>query len=216
MSRSNHRDRNRRPARGSSGRASKHRILVVTEGDVTEPEYFRGFQRVHRQAVIEIKIEPAAQSSLSIVRFAKTLHDEAALRARREQDENLRFNEVWCVFDVDDHHYLSEARLMAEANDIHLAICNPSFDLWLLLHFLDHPPGEAERHVFRRSVQSYLPRFTQDNKHVDFRDCESGYLRAVELAKRLTQLAESIGEPGRNPTTGVYRLTERIRLGHGD
>jgi hypothetical protein len=33
----------------------------------------------------------------------------------------------------------------------------------------------------------------------------------VELAKRLEACAEADNDVGRNPTTGVYKLTERIR-----
>lgn len=212
MSRSNHRDRNRRRARGSSGRERKQRILVVTEGEVTEPGYFRGFQSRFRQTLIEIQIEPTGRSSLAIVQYAKSLQEDAIQNARRMRDENLRFDEVWCVFDVDDHRHLAEARQMAEANDVHLAVSNPSVELWLLLHFVNQPPGETHRDEFRRRLKEYQPHY---DKHVRFDDYSAGYSQAVEHAKKLDGLADDIGEPGRNPTTGVYRLTERIRLGHG-
>jgi len=39
-----------------------------------------------------------------------------------------------------------------------------------------------------------------------------GYPDAVRRAQQLDADAVSLGEPGRNPTTGVYRLTELIRV----
>jgi hypothetical protein len=57
-------------------------------------------------------------------------------------------------------------------------------------------------------VVDYLPNY---EKAVRFRDVEPGYDQAVSRAARLDRDAEAMGEPGRNPTTGVYRLTEAIR-----
>jgi hypothetical protein len=48
------------------------------------------------------------------------------------------------------------------------------------------------------------------DKLVNFDDYRDGYQRAVQRARFLDQLAESIGDPRRNPTTGVYVLTEMI------
>ena len=44
-----------------------------------------------------------------------------------------------CVFDIlgNDAAHLEEAFLMAESNGIILALSNPCFELWYLLHFRD-------------------------------------------------------------------------------
>lgn len=42
-----------------------------------------------------------------------------------------------------------------------------------------------------------------------------GYAKAVARARSLQQRAEATGEPNRNPSTGVYLLTELIRIGQG-
>jgi len=50
------------------------------------------------------------------------------------------------------------------------------------------------------------------DKHVDFeRDFTAGYDAAVQRARRLDEVAEADNDAGRNPTTGVWRLTESIR-----
>lgn len=48
------------------------------------------------------------------------------------------------------------------------------------------------------------------DKHVDLDDYKDGYQNAVQRARSLDQLAEKMRDPGRNPTTGVYLLTEMI------
>lgn len=49
--------------------------------------------------------------------------------ARRERDDHLRFDEVWGVFDIDEHPNLPEVRELAAENGIELAISNPRFEL---------------------------------------------------------------------------------------
>jgi hypothetical protein len=65
--------------------------------------------------------------------------------------------------------------------------------------------------LHRHAAQSMLKTHVADyDKKIDFDVYSDGYERAVQRAKRLDRLAEDIGEPGRNPTTNVYELTETI------
>jgi len=72
-------------------------------------------------------------------KLAKEHKKTAEANSRREKEVNLLYNSVWCVFDVDDHPRVADARQMAADNGIELAISNPCFELWLLLHFRDGP-----------------------------------------------------------------------------
>jgi hypothetical protein len=95
---------------------------------------------------------------------------------------------------------------MADDNGIELAVSNPCFELWLLLHFRENP-GARHRHdlqtMMRKCIGSY-------DKHLDFRAFAAGYADAFDRAARMQQQAEGDGEPCRNPTTGVFRLTDSI------
>jgi RloB-like protein len=95
---------------------------------------------------------------------------------------------------------------MAKRNGIKLAISNPCFEVWLLLHF-QHFASTLDRH----KVQALLKLHVQGyEKHMNFEDYSPGYQNAVRRAKELRALAESIRDLGRNPSTGVYELTEAI------
>ena len=48
------------------------------------------------------------------------------------------------------------------------------------------------------------------DKHLDFDKLIPGYADAVARAERLDREASAAGEDGRNPTTGVFRLTAAI------
>jgi hypothetical protein len=125
---------------------------------------------------------------------------------------NLAFDEVWCVHDIDDHPKLDEARVMARDNGIDLAVSNPSFELWLILHFRANP-GAQHRDRMATILKQFIPEY---DKHVEFQRVASGYEDAVTRARSLDKGADDNGEPGRNPTTGMWRLTESIRGGDDD
>ncbi|MCD4727615.1 MAG: RloB family protein, partial [Pirellulales bacterium] len=124
-----------------------------------------------------------------------------------EKDENLAFDSVWCVFDIDDHPKVAEAKVTARDNNIDLAISNPCFEIWLLLHFRDNP-GMQHRDEIGQLLKKHVPGY---NKTVDYDKYSNGYSQAVTRAERMDRAAIEANEPERNPTTGVYKLTELIR-----
>jgi hypothetical protein len=143
---------------------------------------------------------------LTLVEQADRLKQQANQRARRERDSFLDYDEVWCVFDVDEHPKLNEAGQLASARGIELAVSNPCFELWLLIHFRESP-GARHRHHLQHMLAGFLPKY---DKHLDFATLQGGVHDATLRAARLDRDAEEEGEPGRNPTTGVYRLTTSI------
>jgi hypothetical protein len=203
----NARSRQRRPGRRAAFRDPKPTILVVSEGRVTEPEYLRGFQRACRNPRVTIHVAPEHRVPRTLVELAKRYKEDAQTAAHRERDDNLAYDSVWCVFDMDEHPRVGEAIEMARDNDIALAISNPCFELWLLLHFRDNP-GAQPRDKMKAMLAGYLPEY---DKHVDYAAYSAGYEQAVTRASRMDRDAEEVDEPGRNPTTGVHRLTEAIR-----
>ena len=201
------RNRPRRQGRPSPFREPKPTILVVSEGEVTEPEYLYGVQRACRNPRVTIKIAEEHGVPATLVRIAKQQKQEAKARAEREKDENLAYDSVWCVFDVDEHPSIGEAEGLARSSEIQLAISNPCVELWLLLHFRDNP-GMQDRKAIERKLKAHVPNY---DKHVDYAVYAAGYSQAVTRATRMDKDAVEANDAHRNPTTGVYRLTELIR-----
>jgi hypothetical protein len=200
------RNRDRRPARGARDRKRKPRLLIVCEGRNTEPPYFKQFANFHRNLLVEVEVAGGQGVPFTVVRAAKEMIKRAAAAARRDSDVNWKYEWVWCVFDIDEHPNISDARIMAKKNGIGLAISNPCFELWLLLHF-QHFASTLCRHRVQALLKSHVQGY---DKHINFEDYSSGYQAAVERAKALQALAESMSDLGRNPSTGVYELTEAI------
>lgn len=203
---SRRRNRSRRPGRRTATREPKRRLLVVCEGERTEPDYIRGFQRHVRNATVEIEIPDERGDPKKLVEIAKQRGEQARRDAQRQRDEFLAFDELWCVFDRDEHTRFNDAVSMARGNGIELAVSNPCVELWLLLHFRDSP-GARHRRDMQRLLREYLRGY---DKGVEFDAVAPGIEEASTRARRLDDDAQSMGEAGRNPTTSFYRLTDSI------
>lgn len=190
-------------------REPKHRILIVCEGEETEPGYFRAFQHEVRNPRVHVQLAKETGVPRTVVEIAIRLRDEAEKEAKRERDENLRWDEVWGVFDVDEHPNLDQARTLAKDHAIELAVSNPCFELWALLHFQDQR-AHIDRAKAREALQQHLRGY---DKALDFPKMYPGYPDAVRRAQDLARESGRHEDPARNPTTGVYRLTESIRQG---
>lgn len=190
----------RRPARIQP----KPRFLVVCEGTVTEPCYFQDVRHIER-SLIELQIEPGGTPK-TVVKRAVSLKNQANRDAIKQKDDNLKYDEVWCVFDIDEHPLVPEAKQQARANDIKLAISNPCFELWALLHFQDQ-----SAHIDRAKVQhlckSHMPGY---EKRLSYEILRPKYPEAHQRAEGLEKWHVSRGTVGSNPSTMVHRLVERI------
>lgn len=204
---SSERNRERRRGRVPPFRDPRPKILIVCEGRNTEKQYFDGLWKACRNSRVRVEFADDTGVPLTVVRTASKLKKEAEREAKALNDEHIKFDSVWCVYDVDDHPALSQAREMAQANGLRLAISNPSFELWLLLHHRPDPGPQHRTKIFESLC-----------------DCVAGYDKSVnyvatyhatretaeDRASRLCRLALEAKTPGRNPTTGVYRLTRLI------
>jgi hypothetical protein len=183
------------------------RILVLCEGVVTEFEYFDGLRREERNRLVEVEIDYEGGAPKTLVERAAARKKSSEEEARRARDENLNYDEVWCVFDVDEHPKLPDARQQARDNGIKLAVSNPCFELWLLLHF-----REQNAHIERHAAAKLLRNYVRDyQKHISFEALRDGYSEAVQRAKQLDRRHLDARTKGGNPSTNVYLLTERIR-----
>lgn len=202
------RDRPRERSRRRPVVEPKRRILVLCEGKETEPGYLHALRKKFRPPLVEIVIEGHGEDP-------KALVERAVLRKREERrsrDPEKSFDEIWCVFDVDEHARLADARQQARDNGIELAVSNPCFELWALLHFQDQT-AFVDREKVRSSLKKHLPDY---RKALPFDQMRPGYEEAVRRAEHLDRRCEERGCPGDNPSTGVHRLTELIHQeGHG-
>lgn len=200
-------NRQRPRARSRAFRSPKRRLLVLCEGRLTEPQYLTGLKISERKPSVEIEIPDVQGTPLTLVKEGVDRKRQSEKESKRQKDEFLKYDEVWCVFDKDEHPYVPDALQLARSNGIKIALSNPCFELWLLLHFRDQP-GARHRHDVQQLVGQHVSGY---EKKIDFTNFVDGIDDATRRAARLDSDAEEEGELCRNPTTGVYKLILSIR-----
>lgn len=182
------------------------RVLVVCEGEITEPHYFQDLRREWRSHLNLVAC--GAGVPLTVVETAIAKRDRASEEARRKRDHNLVFDEVWCVFDQDEHPNVCEAFELAQRSHLKVAFSNPCFELWLLLHFQDQR-SHLERGRLQAQCRELIPGF---EKRVPIERVIDLYELAKDRAIQLERWQCGRDCERANPWTDVYQLTERIRL----
>ena len=123
----------------------KPSILIVCEGENTEPSYFNQF----RITSAKVKSVGEGYNTVSLVNRALTLSQQG------------NYDQVWCVFDKDDFNDndFNSAIQIAIANNFVVAYSNQSFEYWLILHFNDHQGGGMHRDIYNDKINEHLKPF---------------------------------------------------------
>lgn len=113
-------------------RQPARRILVVTEGTRTEPQYVEGLNRYLRSKGATAIVKPVSvgKDPLKVVQKCIAKRDEAA---KNDKD----YDDCVCLVDVDEHSTLPAAIQLAERESIQLLISNLKFEAWLRWHAED-------------------------------------------------------------------------------
>ncbi|MGW2841498.1 RloB family protein [Streptomyces sp. NPDC001493] len=203
-----------KPLRRTKGvREEQRRFLIYCEGERTEDQYFKGLKAELRALPVTIQLGGGYGEPKSLVRDA-IAHKERA--ARSPADRCTPYDEVWCVIDVEapvPHPALPEALLLARRNGIEVALSNPCFELWLLLHFQD-----ASGYLTSKQAQLALEKlgacgYSSTRKHLEYPTLVPGHGHARGRAELLRERAAS-GHT-ENPWTDVDRLVEVLKVSRG-
>ena len=186
----------RRPGK----RAPKRVIRVFCDARKTEPEYFKALRRLTRGKDVHLDVRKEIGGVLNLV--------SRAVEDRRDPDPD----EVWCVFDVEGPGAgipLGEAIQQTRNGCVELAVSNPAFEYWYLLHF------EKTDRLFHDAVEliNYLRKHIPDydkSKPVFEQVLQKRTKQASENARLLRASREGHWDGFGNPSTSVDRLVERI------
>jgi hypothetical protein len=182
-------------------RQTKEAILIVCEGD-TEKIYFNALKKSLRLGQIDVK-EVGGGSALKVVQYAQALEEK---RKRDIQSSTTPWTEpykhIWCVFDTeggDKRAILVEAVALAKKRKYHIAVSNPCFEIWYLLHFTDNP-SHANPSLAKTALQKHIPTYKKGQNI--FKKLEALRLTAIERAERFHNPKDEFV----SPTTTVYEL----------
>ncbi len=193
--------------RKKARRASYDTVLIVCEGEKTEPQYFRELRDDLRLSSANIVItgDTGGSSPMKVVNYGFAHYEE--------------YDRTFCVFDKDRHtEYraaLDKVRSKRQRRGHRLdAITSvPCFEFWLLLHFrkttknFDTGHGSVCEQVIAE-LKRYLPGYAKGEKGV-YRHTRKHLDQAIKHAREVARHCEASGSD--HPSTRVHELVVYLR-----
>jgi hypothetical protein len=190
-------------------RATFDRLLIVCEGEKTEPNYFDDIRQELRLPKAEVRV----------------LHSDAGTEPRQIVDhaeevflEDPSFDIVYAVFDRDEHKTYHDALKRAAQLDhalrndfrkrirFHAVPSVPCFELWILLHFAD-VKAFGDRHEVIARVGQHIQGYTKGLNGVFGMTAD----KLEVAAARAEKLREAFAaETGTDPFTNVDELVRKL------
>jgi hypothetical protein len=173
-------------------------FVIATEGRKTEPDYFRLFNS--KEATIRLRVLPSKHRT-----SPRHVLERAEAAVKKEQLKKT--DETWLVIDIDQWplDQLEEVFAGCQFSGFSLAVSNPKFEYWLLLHFEDGGAVESSR-ACSEKLRHYLP------------DYDKGNLAAHKLYSKIPDAIRRAKEKDRPPCkkwseqngSTVYLLVEKL------
>lgn len=195
------------PSRHASGTAVRKELLIFVEGLQTEEMYLVDWHRRHRDRV-QVTVDPFRGAPVQLVEHAVDAQRAEAHDAKRNRGRP--HDQIWCVFDRDEHPNVAQAADLARRNGIGLAISNPCLELWFLLHFQDQTASihrhdaQSQAKVILRCSKVLTPAATEQLAE----RYEQAKGRAIGLDKKHCGDGSPVGS---NPSSGLWKVVDEIR-----
>lgn len=182
---------------------SYDRVLIVCEGEQTEPLYFESFKQEYDLSSANVVVTDASKGSdpVSVVRYAEKLF-------KASQKDNNAFDRVFCVFDKDQHgNYGAAVQMLSKGNSIFTAITSvPCFEYWFVLHFDYTTKSFPSATAVIAELKKHIPAYAK-NSGV-FSALREKMPTAIKNAEKANAYASKIGTD--NPSTKVVDLVKYL------
>lgn len=212
-----HRQKARDLHRRAAVRQPCERLLIVCEGEKTEPLYLNEIRVEKRLPTAHVHVQSGDYGTApdQIVEFAENLFHNGD---RAAHIEARAFDRVFIVFDRDQHHSyhqalariarLSDRLINDERKRVPLqAIASvPCFELWLLLHFEDVQAPLHRNEVYDR-LRVHLPAY--DKGQPGHWACTKAYLEAA-TQRATARSAVTNAHDGTEPYTDMNHLVNTL------
>jgi hypothetical protein len=180
-------------------------VLIVCEGQKTEPLYLKRLCFIHKLSSANIEVVSAPGTDpMNIVTFA---------------EERLSgYDRAYCVFDRDGHANFDAAlgrisALAASGRNIFGIVSWPCFEFWLLLHFVYSSKSytRSDRlsscEAVIKDLKQHLPEYEKGRQSV-YDELRPKQMTAIANAMRLA--AENLQTGSVNPSTRMHELVDYL------
>jgi hypothetical protein len=179
-------------------------VLIVCEGEKTEPYYFEGLKRAWRLSNANIRVRSAGASDpLSLVKFA--------LAEMRSGDD---YDRAFCVFDKDTHASFGQALQQISQSPegrrgrLKEIVSWPCFEIWVLLHFIQTTRAFPACEQVIREIAKYYGEYAKGMRNV-FDALADKIDVAIANADHLEN--HNRNTKSYNPATAIHALIKYLR-----
>jgi len=136
-------------------------IIIAAEGEETEKKYFEGLKENYENPRVHVEVLDRLEASSDPAKVLRRLD-------KFRSDYNLRrdYDELWLVIDVDrwGNQKLSLVSQQCVQKHYRLAVSNPSFEIWLILHVhsLDAYSPEIQAELIANKKEGKRTRLEQE------------------------------------------------------
>lgn len=204
----------KRPRRPRPFKVPRTSILIVCEGEKTEPIYFEALRRLLSLTAVEVELASDCGSDpLSVVNHAIKLKDNRAAQYKKL----LKFSDygsVWCIFDVERisaNPNFKRAVNKAQGNNICLALSNVCFEYWLHLHFEAIAPPEVKCVDVERNLKRVVPDYKKSDRNVLYRIAKNFDVAIINAEALEKSRSWSTKLWTHNPSTNVHHLVRYLQ-----
>jgi hypothetical protein len=121
------------------------------------------------------------------------------------------YNQVWCVFDKDDHppQDFNRALQLATNNKIKVAYSNEAFELWYILHFEYYQTGGSRAdYIIKLNRLLGYPYLKNSETMYDF--LKKKQKDAIKFSKKLFNSYPTYNPLKNNPSSTVHNLVDEL------
>lgn len=199
--------RRQKPQRSYQTRPQRQRMLIVCEGEKTEPNYFKSIIAKFPPHLADIiDIQGLGANTQSLVDCAKKRRDAKA-------DSDYSYDETWVVFARDSFlpALFDNAIHSAEGAGMEVAWSNEAFEIWYLLHFEDRQTG-MHREAYKKRLTQHLGEPYAKNDAEMYRKLQEKGSEALAVSRAKQRESAHVGVPPHqaNPCTTVFKLIEKL------
>ena len=194
-------------------REPRKSILIVCEGEKTEPIYFNSLKSNLRLAMVEVEIVGEGAAPITVVDSAIKLREERKHLAKNSTTK-AAYEVVYCVIDVEAPKAESLPRAInkAKGNKLEVILSNPCFEYWYILHFRKTgAPFSTSRDV-KSALRRLHPAYSESDTtifDIVYKKTSDAIKHSKEVLKERHNDAEDLRAC--NPSTHVHKIVEYLQ-----
>lgn len=181
-------------------------ILIVCDGEKTEPYYFNELRKIWKISSAQVDVVRGNKKDpTNIIERAIKLRDDRKKDAKKEIA--VEFDQIWCVFDNDNRtKTVIKAIQEAEKEGFKCALSTPCFEIWYLLHCIYTTSPFRNYTELVRELKKHYPQYDKVECNIQF--WIEKLKTALSNASKLRNHNNATGSI--NPATDVDLLVDEL------